>query len=90
MTNTPAQSKRADAIARLSTSYNHARTTDDYVRVATEMADAASLGRTDRWKSAARNAGQVILDHANRGLHTEKTCRQAVLQGLELMDKSFK
>lgn len=81
---------RKALIQSLSTDFSNARTADDYVRLATTMADAASQGRSPVWKGAARNAGEVILDHANRGLVTVKTTREAVRQGLDLMSQSNK
>ena len=76
---------RKALIQSLSNDFSNARTADDYVRLATTMADAASQGRSPVWKGAARNAGEVILDVTRRGDRSAASMERAVRQGLDKM-----
>jgi hypothetical protein len=67
-------------------------TPDDYVRAATEMADLASQGRTERWKHACTVAGEGILTLAKvkpNGLDLTDT-RVHVARGIEAMEAANK
>lgn len=81
--------KRAALIDNLTTDTAKGRTADDFVVIATRMADSASQGRTDRWKGASTFAGRAIL-RANRDLLTVDFTRQKVELGLQAMTNANK
>jgi hypothetical protein len=56
----------------------------DAIRFATRLADAASQGRTDRWKGACTLAGRRVLV-AERDQLTTESVRNKCAQGLEAM-----
>lgn len=81
---------RKALINSLSTDLDNATTATQFVEIATHMADSKGLGRTDRWKDACRNAGEVILDVTRRGDRTAPSMERAVRQGLAKMVEANK
>lgn len=83
--------KRRALIRDLTNDFIAVYTADDVVHVATAMADAASQGRTDRWKNACRYAGNEILTiHKTRGHVDLFSANDAVDIGLTLMVEANK
>lgn len=74
----------------LSLDLDNATTADHYVQIATHMADSTGQGRTDRWKDACRNAGEMILDVTRRGDRSAASMERAVRQGLSKMVEANK
>ncbi len=79
-TSTPA-TRRFDAIAAVNNKITDETTAAELVELADEMAAAAKLGRTDRWKNACAFAATEIAAATDAGTYTREHGRWAVLQG---------
>lgn len=77
---------RAALIKDLTEKFETCKTADDFVRLATDMVDLKSQGRTDRWKSACTNAGRRIITRLDTtGRVTDTYAKSYTSVGLEAM-----